>query len=619
MSDTGLRRLLERATAEPPADLEARVFRARRHPWRWTAAAAAVVLVAGVVGWSLARESRDEVGLVSEPPSAQFAIRPIGETGFVATWLPGGFEETSRDAKSTTWSNSEGDSITVGIGRELQVPKIGTEAEPLGPGYAAERGAASGRQWLVWCNGESCSVETSGVSRLDAVRVAVGLAARDRLRPRSETGDTEVPNLVGQWSRFIDSAGFRVHLVFRTDRSDREEYVVEQHPAAGTQAARGSTITLEVGAQARYPGFEPVRSNGHLVGWMDERFADIEGPKPVVSFVKEERLQGYLIPGEGFVWIDELFDRRDRDVPRTVDVYAPGARGLAIAHGSLWVARGDANGAWLLERRDLVTGMLSVSIDIPGVVRGVVAGKDVVAVYGGGDGAYPEGGVAIIDPSSNTVIGTYGWDGGVIVSPYFGVATDEAIWVTDAVRNQVVRFRRNGSGAIEMRRYPVSGQPTMIAAMPDGSVWVQRSLAGKIVHLDGQSGSVLANVDLPGFLAADGTALWSTDGERTVEFDTVVLVQGALSAAQGARLPVRAGALAVDADGVWLAPFEGGLQRWLRTDFEDAAPQPRAMLGPGTGAAPWSLAAIDGSLWFVTLDGLTRWTPSADDLAKAPD
>jgi hypothetical protein len=626
MNDAGLRRLLERATAQPPADLEARVFRARRHPWRWTAAAAAVVLVAGVVGWSLAGEPEPGRAVTHEPPpTAGLGVHPIGTaTGRVATWLPEGFRETARDAQRTTWTGKSGDTITVGLDAGLDAGQRSPEfsgREVFAPGgYAAEASITDDQVHLRWCNGSSCALDAKGVSELDALRVAVGIASRGRVERSSSSTTVATPDVLGRPINFaqqpLDDAGLRTRVVFGAPAGPgTEEFVLSQAPAAGGRLAAEGFVTLVVGAQEKYDGFEAVRDGGEVVGWVDTRLSKVDGPQPVVSFRKEERLQGYLIPGRGFRWLDELA-LGSTDIPATESVDAPGARGVALGHGSLWVARQRPEGPWVLERRDPVTGGLGTTIDVPGIVRAVVVGDDMVAAFGGSDGAYPEGGVAIIDPASNQVLGTYGWDGGAIVSPYFGVATDDAIWVTDAVRDQVVRFQRSASGAIEMRRFPVSGQPTMIAATPSGTVWVQQSMTGRVAHLDGRSGSLLSTAELPGILAADGLALWSGDGERTVAFDTVALEQGAVSAAEGARLPVRAGALVVDGDGVWLAPLGGGLQRWLRADFDDATPKPRASLGPDTGAAPWSFAAVDGSLWFVTLDGLSKWTPSIDDLAK---
>jgi hypothetical protein len=319
MNDAGLRRLLERATVEPPADLEARVFRARRHPWRWTAAAAAVVLVAGVVGWSLAREPSDEVRLVSEPPAEQLAIRPIGETDFVATWLPPAFSETDRDVTSTTWSNPEGDSITVGMGRVLQVPKIGTFPEPLGPGYAAERGAASGRQWLVWCNGGSCSVETSGVSETDTLRVAVGVVPKHRLIPPEEPlgGETyPVPSLTGGAAPkpYPPAGPFPLRYLFRAAGASNTDVVLEQNLGAGVMY-HATRLKLVVGAPTTWDGFQPLTAGDEIIGWMDNRIVPLDGPTPVVAPFGDSMLQGYLIPGEGFVWLDELF--ADRDVAPT--------------------------------------------------------------------------------------------------------------------------------------------------------------------------------------------------------------------------------------------------------------------------------------------------------------
>jgi outer membrane protein assembly factor BamB len=114
MNDAGLRRLLERATVEPPADLEARVFRARRHPWRWTAAAAALVLVAGALGWSLAREPGDEVTAGLAPSCV---ADEDGPGSLVSLSVASGSERWSRRVGHRT-SAAQHDGVIAAVGKD---------------------------------------------------------------------------------------------------------------------------------------------------------------------------------------------------------------------------------------------------------------------------------------------------------------------------------------------------------------------------------------------------------------------------------------------------------------------------------------------------------------------
>ena len=317
MSDAGFRRMLERATAEPPADLEARVFRAARHPWRWTAVAAAVVLVAAGLAWSVARRDSTKVGLTTDQGVPSIGMHPVGDGSTVATWLPAGFRETVRDPSHTTWRGPKGATITWVSQPSWGPCAVPCAREPFAPGYAAERQQLSDGARLVWCNGGSCGLEVHGVSELDAVRVAVGLVSRDRLSPDG----TQLPEgLVVQETRpATDRNNYVYRFVFDETATGEEEQLLSQLPFLYPAPPPASIVTLTVGAAASYEGFEPVRSEGQLVGWIDSRLASASGPKPVVSFLKEDRLQGYVLPGRGFVWADRLFARRDPIVTTTTE------------------------------------------------------------------------------------------------------------------------------------------------------------------------------------------------------------------------------------------------------------------------------------------------------------
>lgn len=308
---------------------------------------------------------------------------------------------------------------------------------------------------------------------------------------------------------------------------------------------------------------------------------------------------------------------------RTVtSIDALGVRGVAVSGDSLWAAReqqvsegGTVRPSWVLERRDTSTGDVAATIPMPGVVRGVVASGDVVAAFGGGDGAYPQGGVAIVDARRNHVIATYGWDAGPAVSPYRAAATGDAIWVTDAT-GHLLKFSTNRNGNPMEVTWDLDGQPTDIVALSDGSIWVWRSQKQLLSRVDPERGIVTNSYSwCCGLFAADGDQIWTSDGDRLIELNPELLAEG-LSVAEGARLPVHATAVVPDHDGLWVAAEDNAVQRWSRHDFTASQPQPSAAIDTDTDLAPWALAAHDGAAWFVTNRGLARWRPA--DTALAP-
>lgn len=288
-------------------------------------------------------------------------------------------------------------------------------------------------------------------------------------------------------------------------------------------------------------------------------------------------------------------------------------RGLAVSANALWAVRQQnveegrtVRPTWALERRDPSTGQMVATIPMPGVVHGVVAADDLVAAFGGGDGAYPQGGVALVDAARNQVIASYGWDAGPAVSPQRAVATPGAIWMTDA-SGRLLRFSRDLTGAPLQSTWDLDGRPTDIVALDDGSIWVLRSQKRILSRIDPASGIVTESHPwCCRIFAGDGERIWTTDGEQLIALIPGLLADGRADA-EHSRLPVDAAVVVVDGDGLWVGTEGDVLQRWSRQDFTASRPQPIAAIETDRVLAPWGLAGADGAAWFVTDRGFARW------------
>jgi len=288
-------------------------------------------------------------------------------------------------------------------------------------------------------------------------------------------------------------------------------------------------------------------------------------------------------------------------------------RGVAATNGAIWTTVEPAAGSngsivarWGVERRDPRTGSVLQTITVPGVVREVAAGAGLVWVIGGGDGAYPQGGVAAIDPATGRVAFTYGWEAGPPIAPYGIAVTTDAAWVTDTA-GRVLRFRPSSSGFGVSVSGPVTGRPTTIVALSDGSIWVSRSLDGVISRIDPTSLQVTETRPWSGVLfAADGTTIWTTDGTRLIQLDPELLGTG-LSVAEGTRIPVDPVAVAVGAAGLVVAISGGGIDRYSRPVLSGSSPQPTGPITTDGSVEPWSLASLGADVWFIDDNGLGHW------------
>jgi hypothetical protein len=295
-----------------------------------------------------------------------------------------------------------------------------------------------------------------------------------------------------------------------------------------------------------------------------------------------------------------------------VGIPVAGAKAVAVSGGALWVStmRGASGRVvWAVQRFEPESGRLVATIAVPGVVQWVSVGEGLVWAWGGGDGAEPNGGIAAIDPASNRVVATYGWDRPF--APQSVAFAGGNAWVSSALEDQLLRLRVAGPH-LQVDRVRVGRQPTVLVATAGSTLWVWNSSSGTLSDVDAAAMRVTATYQWPwGLYQADGHTIWADDGTRLVQLTPDLLADG-VSVALGARLGVRAGAVSVDAGGLWVVDFgRTVLSRYARRSIEAGLLDPAARLAV-SGQVEALAAGPADSLWFTTTSGdsVFHWTPA---------
>jgi len=158
-------------------------------------------------------------------------------------------------------------------------------------------------------------------------------------------------------------------------------------------------------------------------------------------------------------------------------------------------------------RFDPVTLAVSDVIETPNPVRKMAVGFGSLWAVGGGDGAFPEGGIARVDLATNTVVATIGRPA---LTPTDVAVGPDAVWVADGQSGGVLRIDPATNAITE----EVAGSPYLpsTSATDGDGVWV---IGSSDVHLSRPNGgrvetvanSALENVSAEEISVADGT-LW---------------------------------------------------------------------------------------------------------------
>jgi YVTN family beta-propeller protein len=215
--------------------------------------------------------------------------------------------------------------------------------------------------------------------------------------------------------------------------------------------------------------------------------------------------------GEGAVWVanyDERslarIDPSSGDLTRTQLELTP--TGVAVGAGSVWVAHGILGSVSRLG----VDGSPVATID--GAASRSSGGS--IAV---GEGAVwfasASGEVAKIDPATNRVLFPTGISGSLPSAVATGF---DAVWVTNAGDNNVVRINPRTNGVVDDAG--VGGTPRGVA-VGDGAIWVTTEADDSVFRVDAASGAVrtIPVGDAPQGIAFGEGAVWvANSGDGTV-------------------------------------------------------------------------------------------------------
>jgi YVTN family beta-propeller protein len=264
---------------------------------------------------------------------------------------------------------------------------------------------------------------------------------------------------------------------------------------------------------------------------------------------------------------------------------AAAGMGLALTSGSP-ATRVAANSVAVL---DPLTGRLVGDVPVGQRPVAIAADESAVWVANADDET-----VSRIDPHTRKVVATIGVGADVSdVAVGFG-----AVWVADGNDGTVTRIdpKSNGpAGVLSVgRRNSLEPNPVFSIAAGLGSVWITRGNA--VVRIDPGTGSVTASFPVPApvSMAVGDGALWvGTQDERLLRLDPRAGKQTGVLA-----LPAPAAAIAVSADGVWVALDPGEAQVW------HVDPSSMAEFGATAGCCqPIALARDSRSVWVALQSG----------------
>lgn len=211
---------------------------------------------------------------------------------------------------------------------------------------------------------------------------------------------------------------------------------------------------------------------------------------------------------------------------------AKGASALAAGGGSLWSLRPDStsvSGALYLDRLDPLTHANFGQYVVQAPATWLFYGLGRVWVTGGGDGAYPDGVLQVLNPANGSMRHLTSvhqqLSDVAFVAAHAWVLAGRAVWEVDTAGRHV--------GTVTL---PVDAAQMGIVATDSGELWVQAATKSWL-RIDPASRRVVETVQWSGpmLAAAGGSAIWTSTGGRLVALTPSLLHQGQ-SVAQGQRI-----------------------------------------------------------------------------------
>jgi streptogramin lyase len=274
--------------------------------------------------------------------------------------------------------------------------------------------------------------------------------------------------------------------------------------------------------------------------------------------------------------------------------------------GSLWALAPAPTGGVAVHQVDPVSGKSIRSIEINGPASFLEFGLGHLWVGGGGDGAEPDGRLAVIEPTTGTIIAEEEVESG---GPYGFAFSDDAAWITTGAAGDVWRITFDRS-PLRRESLHLGGQTNNIVVLENGQVWVHEYIGRRVVRVDParvEIGEQLAWAGIP-LTRSGGSRAWALDPEgRVVEVDLAKIEEsGAPAVVQTVPTSMRFPAVEAVGDHLWV--HRDGIERW-------ALPiQPGAVPVTTNGRDVYSLTEVGGTAWFVAgggSGGLWRWRPPA--------
>ena len=294
-----------------------------------------------------------------------------------------------------------------------------------------------------------------------------------------------------------------------------------------------------------------------------------------VSLAADGQLKVDQVGGDGKVCcrgtlasIGDAMPVAETPQPRTVDGLGRITTGIALggattqyaaaADGSVWFPLDDRG---QVARLDAATGEIQALIDVgdPGAVQDMPSDPHGVATGEAGIwvGNAAAGSVARIDPSTNTIAESIP----VPVKPYALALDGSSLWVTSFLDDRVVRVDLESGSVVADLEVP---KPTGIAIGFD-SVWVVNHRDDKLARIDPTTDEIVADIALgergPNGLCGmcvenvvvGDDAVWTANNEGR----SVSRIEPGSNKVTTIELPLRPWQVTAGGGSIWASQFEG--------------------------------------------------------------